>query len=71
MAWQPYVDEMKKNGNVEDAAVIGAADALIWAASPGFALSTYDIEVNVDIDTKSTVNVNEGAIVLERKLSLT
>ena len=36
MSWAPYVNEMMKNGTMQYAAVIGAADGLIWAASPGF-----------------------------------
>lgn len=67
MAWQPYVTELMKNGHLDHGAVVGAADALIWAADPGFKLSEYDVDVNIDIDTTSKVHVNEQAILLEGK----
>ena len=68
MAWQPYVTEMMKNNNLDHGAVVGAADALIWAADPGFKLSAYDVDVNTDIEKTTKVHVNEQAILLEGKL---
>lgn len=65
MAWQPYVDELTKHGHLEHGAVLGATDALIWASTPGFALTAYNLEVEVDVDKKQTVAVNEQTTLLE------
>lgn len=65
MAWQPYVDAMLGGGFVQDAAILGADDGLIWAQSPNFKLSTYDVDVNVDIDKTEKISVNEQATLLE------
>lgn len=65
MAWQPYVDELLKHGHLESAAIVGASDALIWAASPGFQLTAYNLEVEVDVGKTQTVQVNEQASLLE------
>ncbi len=70
MAWQPYVDELMKNGNLDHGAVCGAADGLIWAADPGFKLSEYDTDVHVDIDNVQKIHVNEQATLLESKFKL-
>jgi Profilin len=70
MAWQPYVTELMKNGNLEHGAVCGAADGMIWASDPQFKLSTYETDVHVDIDTTKKEQVNEQAILLDSKISL-
>lgn len=67
-AWQPYVTELMKNNNLDHGAVCGAGDGMIWASDPGFKLSTYEVEVHVDVDTKKKESVNEQAILLEGKL---
>ena len=68
MAWQPYVTELMKNGNLDHAAIIGKADGLIWAADAGFKLSSYDTDVQVDVDTVKKEKVNEQATLLEGRL---
>jgi hypothetical protein len=65
-AWDPYVQQLMQNGNMEHAAVLGH-DANPWAKSAGFNLGNYNFEVSLDVDKKGNETVNEAAIVQESK----
>jgi hypothetical protein len=69
MAWQPYVAELMKNGNLNHAAILGKADALVWASDPAFKLSSYEADVNIDVDNVKKEHINEQATLLERRLN--
>lgn len=36
--WQPYVQELMKNGSMQYAAICGVNDGLPWATSDGFSV---------------------------------
>lgn len=65
-AWDPYVQQLMQNGNMEHAAVLGH-DANPWAKSAGFNLTSYNFEVSLDVDKKGNEAVNEANIVKESK----
>ena len=72
--WQDYVyqllnsynpnDDTWKNNVCEHAAIYGI-DGELWAASPGFELSTYDFNLTLEDESQKSVNVNEFTTALE------
>jgi hypothetical protein len=70
MSWNDYVNAYLLNntdsntGNTatnvcQHGAIVGNGDGTVWASSPGFGLSQYNLEVEQENGTKKTVNVNE------------
>jgi len=64
MAWQPYVNEMMKNGSLVHAAIVGHNGA-VWAQSQGFSLSKHSYEQLQEDGSKKMQNVDEAQLVLE------
>ena len=73
MSWQEFVDTqlLAKTTTagavlncVESGALLSAADASAWAATPNFSLRSYDVTVTDEDESTSTVHYDEAAAVL-------
>jgi len=64
MAWQPYVNEMMKNGSMSGSAVCGINGAM-WAVSPGFSLQNHSVQQMQEDGSSKTLTVNEPALLVE------
>merc|ERR1712014_526565 len=64
MAWQPYVNEMLKNGSMSGCAVCGINGAM-WAVSPGFSLQNHTVQQMQEDGSNKVLQVNEPALLVE------
>eukprot|EP00744_Colponema_vietnamica_P000120 GILI01000230.1.p1 GENE.GILI01000230.1~~GILI01000230.1.p1 ORF type:complete len:150 (+),score=53.43 GILI01000230.1:49-498(+) len=62
MSWNEYISAMLLNkGHVDEAAILSAGDAAVWASTPEFVPRGYAHTLVLDNGASESVNVNEAS----------